>query len=129
MFKPIGVLVLLMVSGSVQAEEWVKIVETKEGTVYTSINSIEISSDNIISMWELLDFKEKQSMEDKRFASIMAKVEDDCKNVRQRVMMAIAFSAAMGGGYPVYITTAPGKWEAIDLKNRNGQRWEAACRQ
>ena len=120
---------LVLSSGSVHAE-WVAVEKNNElagiMTVYVDPDTIRRKG-NLVTMWQLYDFKAIQTVAGDSLLSIKRYNEYDCTEERTRMLAYTWFSGNMGSGKVVYSTPNEQQWEPVIPRSINRTLWKVAC--
>ena len=121
---------LVLSSGSVHAE-WVAVEKNNElagiMTVYVDPDTIRRKG-NLVTMWQLYDYKAIQTVAGDSLLSIKRYNEYDCAEERTRMLAYTWFSGNMGSGHVVYSTPDEQQWEPVVQGSINRALWRVACR-
>jgi|LakMenEpi03Aug12_release.lakeMendotaPanAssembly.Ray.scaffolds.fasta_scaffold958502_2 hypothetical protein len=88
---------ILMTFTSIAQAEWLKLVEDKEMKLFVETNSIK-KLGNIVTYWELFDYSNIQSVNEKQYYSKKIKKELNCNAEEYNTLTATAYSENMGFG-------------------------------
>ena len=120
---------LVLSSGSVHAE-WVAVEKNNElagiMTVYVDPDTIRRKG-NLVTMWQLYDYKAIQTVAGDSLLSIKRYNEYDCTEERTRMLAYTWFSGNMGSGKVVYSTPDEQQWEPVIPRSINRTLWKVAC--
>ena len=117
---------LVLSSGPAYAE-WVLVGESSSGaTIYVETDSIHRKGD-LVTMWELLDYKTMITFGGKSFLSIKKLSEYDCPGERHRVNSLVEYSGNMGKSTVVYSDSDEGTWIPLVPRSVDQTLWEFAC--
>ena len=120
---------LVLSSGSVHAE-WVAVEKNNElagiMTVYVDPDTIRRKG-NLVTMWQLYDYKTIQTVAGDSLLSIKRYNEYDCTEERTRMLAYTWFSGNMGSGKVVYSTPDEQQWEPVIPRSINRTLWKVAC--
>lgn len=110
------------------AEGWVKVGSDKTDAHYANPSTIR-RKDNIVKMWEILDFKKAQtaSKSIRPYKSMMSQDEYDCEEERMRSLSSTWHSGNMAKGAVVHSDSEPGEWQPIAPGSRGQALWTVAC--
>jgi hypothetical protein len=84
----------------------------KAMNIYVAKSTIQ-RSDNLIRMWDMMDFKTVQEAGGVRFLSAKTHHEFDCKGRRMRMLSTTGFSGQMGKGSVVAFDNSQFPWESL----------------
>jgi hypothetical protein len=77
--------------------EWVKVAENPMGENYLNTDSLKRKG-NIVSYWEMIDFKVMQKVDNTYFLSMIYKVETNCDKEQSRTLYSALYPESMGQG-------------------------------
>ena len=92
--------------------EWTVVDLDKDGNGYMDFSTIKRSSTSV-RVWELLDFKNTQSLGSIYYNSIVSFREYDCSQDRVRGLSSTYFSNTMGSGNPIKQFNQPTDWKYV----------------
>jgi hypothetical protein len=120
---------LLLLSSKPAYAEWVRYSENKETgmTVYVDLDAIRRKGD-LVKMWQLFDFKTKQTAAGDSFLSSKIQSEYDCTEERSRRIAYTDFSGNMGRGKVVDNDSYKGEWQPVAPESMAQALWKLACR-
>jgi hypothetical protein len=118
---------LVLNSGPVYAE-WVLTSGNDDAglTVYVDPDTIRRKG-NLVTMWQLYDYKTIQTVAGDSLLSIKRYNEYDCTEERTRMLAYTWFSGNMGSGKVVYSTPDEQQWEPVVPGSINRTLWRVAC--
>lgn len=128
MRKLIGVAILFGIAANAAAE-W-KVIDQQDARVtYIEPSEIKLNG-NIVRMWTMVDFKQKQTMPSgPRYSSNKTLWELDCKEGKIRMLQATAFSGKMGEGTVVWSGGDPApQWDYVSPGSVNSLKYSVACK-
>lgn len=121
------VITLFLLLSSVPAyAEWVLIGTANGLTTYFDPATIRRKGD-LVKMWELWDFKIKETKGGKSFLSAKYQLEFDCAEERTRELAHLWFSGNMGKGNVVTSESNEGKWTPVSPDSVGETHWKVAC--
>ena len=97
--------------------EWLKITEQERGSVY--LDASFRRNGQLVTIWSLLNTKEKQFDDGVGYFSARAKSEYDCKELKRRDIYLIFHSEPMAFGNMLFIVGGDNEWEFITGKNKS----------
>jgi len=95
--------------------EWVpaNINQQAPAAVYAARSTIRRSG-NLVTMWDMHDFKAQQAFQGKQYLSLKNQMEYDCKGARSRLLSTTAYSGHSGkGGVVVSDVPVSPAWQAF----------------
>ncbi|TMQ25021.1 MAG: hypothetical protein E6K65_17175 [Nitrospirae bacterium] len=95
-------------------------------TVYVDPDTIRRKG-NLVTMWQLYDYKAIQTVAGDSLLSIKRYNEYDCTEERTRMLAYTWFSGNMGSGKVVYSTPDEQQWEPVIPRSINRTLWKVAC--
>jgi hypothetical protein len=118
---------LVLSSGPVYAE-WVLTSGDDDAglTVYVDPDSIR-RKENLVKMWQLYDYKTRQTVAGDSLLSIKRYNEFDCIGARTRMLAYTWFAGNMATGKVVYSTPDEQQWEPVVPGTINRTLWKVAC--
>ncbi|MEP6610089.1 MAG: surface-adhesin E family protein [Burkholderiaceae bacterium] len=84
-------------------------------------------SGDMVTMWEMWDFKTPQVIGGQRVSSVKNQYEYDCKRARRRMLATAGFPAHMGKGPVVGSGNRTDAWESAPPSNYTGELLKIAC--
>ena len=128
MKRLILITLLVLNSGPVYAEWMLTSGNDDAGlTVYVDPDTIRRKG-NLVTMWQLYDYKAIQTVAGDSLLSIKRYNEYDCAEERTRMLAYTWFSGNMGSGHVVYSTPDEQQWEPVVQGSINRALWRVACR-
>lgn len=109
MMKPLIFAFMALTFSSSVIAEWVKFGETEKFTIYLENNTGQ-KKRGLIKVWELWDYKATLPG---GVHSMRIQREYDCKNNRQRLLTASAFTVQIAEGDTVASKDSPAEWEPV----------------
>ena len=129
MIRKTILMLLLAVFSTTAAADWFPVGGNENGTIYTDPATINKEGD-IVSMWDLLDFKSVQvTTLGKKFLSQMSHHELDCKEKRGRLLETTIYSGNAESGEVIYRDISSGQWESLKPESVLQILWNIACGQ
>ncbi|MEP6959211.1 MAG: surface-adhesin E family protein [Nitrospirota bacterium] len=118
---------LMLSSGSVHAE-WEALVENEEVgmTVYVDPATIRRAGD-LVSMWQLFDYKTIQTVAGELVVSSKVHSEYDCFEERSRRLAFTDHSGKMGRGEAAISDSNKGEWQPVAPESMGQHLWRFAC--
>jgi hypothetical protein len=96
--------------------------------VYVSAASIRRAGDKA-RMFNLIDFKTRQSFDGKSYLSARNELEFDCAKALKRMLNSTGYSGHMGTGTVVVSDTPSDPWQAVGSSGPGFEHWKVACKQ
>lgn len=128
MRKVILMLLLVCVSRNAMAE-WVQIGGYGGLSIYTDLSNIH-KEDNIVSMWNLYNYRMAQRGEEgKMYLSVEEQQEFDCKEKQMRSLYYSYHPGNMGEGESVYSNSLSNniRWDPIEPNSTGEHLLKYAC--
>ena len=107
--------------------EWTVVDLDKDGNGYMDFSTIKRSSTSV-RVWELLDFKNTQSLGSIYYNSIVSFREYDCSQDRVRSLSSTYFSNTMGSGNPMKQLNQPSDWMYVLPKTVGAKKLNILCK-
>ena len=107
--------------------EWTVVDLDKDVNDYMDFTTIKRSSTSI-RVWELLDFKNTQSLDGMYFNSIVSLREYDCSQDRVRVLSSTYFSNKMGSGNLIKQFNQPTDWKYLLPRTLGSKKLNILCK-
>lgn len=118
-------MLLAVVSGSAAAE-WVE-VDSDESTIFY-IDPTTIQRDgNLVTMWELLEYKAARVRDKVMYVSSKTQSEYDCKDEQLRTLSLSLHPGNRAGGKSVYGSNVPDHWRPVPPGGAIEVLWKIAC--
>jgi len=95
-------------------------------TVYVDRDTIRRNG-NLVTMWQLHDYKTVQTVAGDSLLSIQRHNEYDCTEPRTRMLAYTWFSSNMGRGRVVYKTSEAQPWTSVVPGSIDQTLWKVAC--
>jgi len=120
---------LLVLSSGPAYAEWVVVAANEEAGVihYADPDTIR-RKENLVKMWELIDFKTAQTGRGLSYLSAKFQVEYDCAEERHRLLAFLQHSNNMGRGNVVHSDSTEYNWEPIAPDTIGLRMWKFACK-
>jgi len=127
--KQILTLVLLLLVGSANAQQWTPYLQTSLGTKYFDLQRAVVMGGSTAFIFDLHDMKtEVNDADGKAYRSIVYATEFNCRKEQRRILNLQRKSEPMGNGVVVSEHSLVSEW--IDVKTPNDMRlMMAACEQ
>lgn len=107
--------------------EWTVVDLDKDVNDYMDFTTIKRSPTSI-RVWELLDFKNTQSLDGMYFNSIVSLREYDCSQDRVRVLSSTYFSNKMGSGNLIKQFNQPTDWKYLLPRTLGSKKLNILCK-
>jgi hypothetical protein len=82
---------------------------------------------NLVTMWELYNYKTARTVGGDSFLSFKAQSEYDCAEERDRGLALTFFSDNMGRGKPFLTNSDEDKWKPVQPGSVGQSLWKVAC--
>ena len=120
-------LLILLWSGPAYAEWVIVSINGEAGvTVFVDPDTIWRKGD-MVTMWELRNFKTVRTAADTAYLSTKTQTEFDCAEERMRMLEFSMFAGNMGSGDVVLEKADEEKWEPVAPGTVNQALWKRAC--
>ena len=120
---------LLVLSSGPAYAEWVRVGGDDEAEVTTYVDPDTIRrKGNLVKVWDLFDFKTRQTIGSISFSSSKELAEYDCAEERVRQLTVTYFLRNMGAGKVVHADREERKWSPIEPGSVGERLWEVVCR-
>ncbi len=120
----------LLLNAGVASAEWTKIGAASNAadafTLYVDLATIQRNG-KLVRMWDLQDFKQPQTLGEKKYLSEKTQIEFDCDARKARILAIVDFSGQMGIGEIIYSDGDASDWTVVAAKTTGEIEWNAAC--
>ena len=122
------IMLVLLSSGPVSAE-WVSVSVLDQAgvTIYVDSDTIHRKGDRV-QMWELIDYRTKQTVAGTSYLSAKLQREYDCIGEVHRTLALTELSGNMGTGTVLRSNSDAQKWEPVDPGSIAKRLWKVACK-
>ena len=119
---------LLVLSSGPAFAEWASLFRNDDTgeTIYVDKDTIRHKED-VVTWWELEDFKTVQTVGGIRFLSAKLQWEFECAEERMRMLALTEFSGNMGKGDVVLNESPDQIWRPVEPDSFGFKLWKAAC--
>ena len=119
-------LMLLVTAGAASAE-WTRVDDNNQYIQYVDRATIRRNG-NLVKMWDLKDYKTKQTVAGYSYLSTKGQQEYDCKEEKKRLLAFTWFDGQMGSGKVVYSNgNVKDELEPIEPESVGETLWKIAC--
>jgi hypothetical protein len=119
-------MILLVLSSGPAYGEWVKIEEVETFNIYIDYDTIRHTG-KLAKMWELYDFKTRQTDGGTPYLSSKGQREYDCEKEQSRTLAFHKFAGQMGLGEPVYSSPGRSDWAPVVPGSVGEMKWQILC--
>ena len=117
---------MLIIYSANTVAKWTAMAQSYDYIQYVNLATIRKSGD-IVSIWQLLDFKTMQNLNGQYYLSIELLQEVNCKARLTRSIRALLFYGQFAQGAMVKKLDMPNPWEEIQLESGGETLWKLAC--
>jgi hypothetical protein len=123
-----SMITLLVLNSDPVYAEWVAVGSNDEPgmTVYLDPDTIRREGD-LVTVWELLDYKTAQTQKGLSHLSIKVQFKYDCANERHRLLAFSQYAGNMGRGKVMLSNSDEVKWAPVAPDTLNHSLWTVAC--
>jgi hypothetical protein len=107
--------------------EWTVVDPDKDGTGYIDFSTIKRIS-TTVRVWEMVDYKNTQSLGTMNYNSVVSLREYDCSQERVRVLTSTYFSNSMGSGNPIKDFNKPTDWRFFPPRTVGSMKLDMLCK-
>jgi hypothetical protein len=137
--KILFLITFLLLSSIAAYAEWVPVekdyLSSELQTVYIDPDTIQRKEENLVTIWQLVDFKWMQGnlglgpfgYGPHRFFSTKTRKQFDCEKKRLRLLAFTEFSRPMGTGIPANGYIDKDNWIPVEPDSINQALWEVVC--
>lgn len=105
------------ITSSLVCHEWLKIIGNERGSIY--LDTPFRRNGQLVTIWSLLNNKEKQFVDGVGYFSVRRKAEYDCKELKRRVILDVYHSESMAFGNMLFVFGGDNEWEFFTGKNQS----------
>jgi len=95
--------------------------------MYVEVASIRRSGDKA-RLFDLVDFRTRQTVDGKTLLSVRNDLEFDCANARQRMLASTGYAGHMGSGGIVASGPGDAIWQSVGKSGPSFEYWQVACK-
>ena len=117
---------LLAAVSSGAAAAWVAVSDTHRFITFADPATIS-KAGNMVTMWDLLDYRMIREIEGIRYLSQKSQSEYDCQEELTRPLVVFLHSGIMGSGEPVFNSNTPDNWQPVSAGSVNEALLKYAC--